>query len=196
MTALNTLPDHGVRRRRARGADAPRAGRTKYLARRDLRRALHRHAGAAGPVGPRLVQVHRWSRRPCRRPTSRTRSASTAIGELWNYQDGLPTYLFNSAGDGVADDRLLPGADDSRRLRAGALPDSGQGGLLRLPAARADHPLSGADHADLLHVRRAEADQLAGRPRDRAHRDPDAVQRSTSCATASRRCRASSRRRR
>ena len=33
-------------------------------------------------------------------------SASTAITRLWNYQDGLPTYLFNSARHGAPDDPL------------------------------------------------------------------------------------------
>ena len=32
-------------------------------------------------------------------------SASTATQRLWSYQAGLPTYLFNSGGDGAPDDR-------------------------------------------------------------------------------------------
>ena len=78
--------------------------------------------------------------------------------------------------DGGPRDRLQPRADDSRRLRAGALPDAGEGVLLHLPAPRADHPLSGADHAALLHVRDAEADQHAVRPRHHPHRDPHPLQ--------------------
>ena len=47
---------------------------------------------------------------------------------LWSYQAGLPTYFFNSLGDGVHDDRVHAAPDDPGRLRAGAVPDPGQGG--------------------------------------------------------------------
>ena len=78
---------------------------------------------------------------------------------------------------GAADHRLLPRADHSGRIRAGAVPGARQGVRLRLSAACADRPLSVPADADLLHVRPAAPDQHAGRPRHRSHDDPDPVQR-------------------
>ena len=79
--------------------------------------------------------------------------------ELWNYQAGLPTYLFNSAATAFL---TIPSAS-ALTIPAGyalaRFPIPGKEVLLRLPAPRADHPLPGAAHAALLHVRDAEADQ-------------------------------------
>ena len=123
-------------------------------------------------------------------PTSSASTATRAV-EL----PGRPADLsLQQRRHGAPDDRLLPRADHPCRLCAGPLPGAGQGASLRLPAPRPDHPLPGADHADLLHVRDAEADQhrLSASPSFTPRsRSPSA---STSCGTASRRCRASWRR--
>ena len=74
---------------------------------------------------------------------------------LWNYQQGLPTYLFNSLGTAllaIAFTLLLtvPAAYALARF-----PDPGQGGHLRRPAARPDRPLPGPADADVPDVRQA-----------------------------------------
>ena len=95
---------------------------------------------------------------------------------LWNYQQGLPTYLFNSLGTALLTIVFTLAAHRAGRVRAGPVPDAGQGGHLRRPAAGADRAVPGAADADVPDVRQGRPDQLAGRPGDRAHRDPAAVQ--------------------
>ena len=65
------------------------------------------HAGAAGPLGPGIAEDHHGGGGG---PADLlpARAQPRQLRRLWNYQAGLPTYLFNSAGDGVPDDRLLP----------------------------------------------------------------------------------------
>ncbi len=61
-------------------------------------------------------------------PTYFTHALSLdSYAKLWNYQDGLPTYLFNSAATAVLTILFSLVPDDPGRLRAGALPDPGQG---------------------------------------------------------------------
>ena len=50
-----------------------------------------------------------------------------SYAKLWSYQDGLPTYLFNSAATAVLAIVFSLGADDPRRLRARALSGARQG---------------------------------------------------------------------
>ena len=76
-----------------------------------------------------------------------------SYAKLWSYQDGLPTYLFNSAATAVLAIVFSLALTIPAGYALARFPVPGKEYLLRLPAARADHPLSGADHADLLHVR-------------------------------------------
>ena len=68
---------------------------------------------------------------------------------LWTYQQGLPTYLANSLGTALLTIVFTLRAHRARGLRAGPVPDPGQGGHLRRPAAGADRPLPGAADADV-----------------------------------------------
>ena len=174
MTAVNTLPDHGYAGGARETLRSPLGKPHEISPRGDLRGALHRDADAAGHLDPGIAEDHRGGGRLAADLLSahpELRQLSAAV-ELPGRAAGLPVQQHRR---GVADDRLLSRADHSRRLRAGALPHSGEGRVLCLPAAFADHPLSGVGQSHLLHVRQAASDQLAGRAGDPAHGDPDAV---------------------
>ena len=67
-----------------------------------------------------------------------------AYRRLWEYQDGLPTYLINSFGTALLTVLFTLVLTVAGRVRAGPLPGPVQGAAVRPAAARPDHPLPGA----------------------------------------------------
>ena len=113
--ALSARPDD---RMTAQSDGAPTRGaasralwtepRRKYLVGAICIVALHRHAAAARRLGARLAQDDRGGRRGAADLLPARASASTATQRLWNYQAGLPTYLFNSVGTAFLTIAVLP----------------------------------------------------------------------------------------
>ena len=174
MTAVNTLPDHGYAGGAREALTRLWESRTKYLL------GAICVALCIVMLTPLVVSVleslKTTEEAAALPPTYYPHILSLdSYRRLWNFQAGLPVYLFNSTGAALLTIVFCLALTIPAGYALARFPIAGQGRVLCLPAAFADHPLSGVGQSRLLHVRQAAADQLAGRPGDPAHGDPDAV---------------------
>ena len=94
---------------------------------------------------------------------------------LWNYQAGLPTYLFNSVGTAFLTIVFTLVLTVPAGYALARFPIPGKEFLFVFLLLALIIPYQALLTPIFLHVRAAEADQLARRARHHPHRDPAAV---------------------
>ena len=117
-----------------------------------------------------------------------------SYSRLWGYQAGLPTYLANSLGTALLTIVFALGLTIPAGYALARFPIPGKELLFVFLLLALIIPYQALLTPMFLMFVAAEADQHDPRPRDPAHRRSSCRSACTSCATASRRCRASWRR--